>query len=503
MANQTLLPMIPEEAKIDWVRIEKNLAAIGFFGAHNRRDNSSVRQIVVRRPGSSRDLTVTIQAPQNVGLPNAADQDKYLAFMKILMEDRIRSGKPKIENPIRINAYRLLMELGISDGSANYEEIARWGNRMTATSIHSKEVIFSASSKTYIDDTLHIFRRFARVSRRKKEDERTETYEVMLEDWILENLNHSYMIPQNFDAYKRLSRPTAKCLFERLMIWFYASNCRTVEKEYADLCQLLNVKKYRFEAKIRETMGAGLDELVYINYLKWWKLERMLARDGFKLILEPGDALIAVMDLIRKNFLLSQQQGTASQVSDESLLEQLRSIGISKRKAQQIASSRDAERLRDQVEYVLQQIAEKGEKLSNPAGYAISILDEDRPLPPSFVPSRVAQKMESQDESAEEKLQRERYLFQSFEEWRREKILEHMQATFTDEQLSQRIQEVLPKLYTQFPSLRRMPVEKRMAQGKEYLIREFASLLTFPTFEEWMASSDSQPYTQPTLFPEK
>ena len=33
---------------------------------------------------------------------------------------------------------------------------------------------------------------------------------MMLEEWLIENLNQRYVIPEDFNAYNMLTRPTAK-----------------------------------------------------------------------------------------------------------------------------------------------------------------------------------------------------------------------------------------------------------------------------------------------------
>jgi hypothetical protein len=46
----------------------------------------------------------------------------------------------------------------------------------------------------------------------------SEAYEVELEGWLLESLNHGYVIPENFRAHKALRRPTAKGIFGNLLL---------------------------------------------------------------------------------------------------------------------------------------------------------------------------------------------------------------------------------------------------------------------------------------------
>ena len=212
-----------------------------------------------------------------------------------MSEDRARTGQ--ISNPIRFSGYRLIQELGISRNGEVYEEIVRWGKRMTDTTITSEQVAYFAGKKVYSDEVLHVFRSFKRTGSSKLDGtERQEHYEVVLEDWLVENLNQRYVIPEDFNAYKQLTRPTAKGIFGNLHLWFHASQGRPVEKDYSELCNLLNVQAYPHLSKIKSTMGLALDELIKIKYLAKWEVERMISKEGYKVILTPGREILRLLE---------------------------------------------------------------------------------------------------------------------------------------------------------------------------------------------------------------
>jgi hypothetical protein len=128
----------------------------------------------------------------------------------------------KVQNPSRFTGYRLLKELGLSDAGQNYEDISNWGRRMADTTITSEKVIYFSAKKKYTDKTIHVFRSFQRVGESNLDNsERSEAYEVELEDWLLENLSHGYVIREDFRAYKALMRPTAMGIFGSLHLWCF------------------------------------------------------------------------------------------------------------------------------------------------------------------------------------------------------------------------------------------------------------------------------------------
>ena len=228
-------PLLPVAVDPDLVRFEKNLLQIGFFGANDSRDkNRTSRRIeqVVFRNGHKVKVAAEFRGSEQLGLPSTTDRDKFIALLKILSEERVKTGH--IANPIRFSGYRMIQELGLSRNGEIYEEIVRWGKRMTDTTITSEKVVYRAAKKVYSDEVLHVFRSFKRTGESNLNGtDRQEHYEVMLEEWLIENLNQRYVIPEDFNAYKMLTRPTAKGIFGNLHLWFHASQGRQVEKDYA------------------------------------------------------------------------------------------------------------------------------------------------------------------------------------------------------------------------------------------------------------------------------
>jgi Replication initiator protein A len=183
--------LMPIAVDVDLVRFEKNLLQIGFFGANDARDkHRTTRRIeqIVSRNGHKVKVAAELRGPEQLGLPSTTDRDKFIALLKIVSEERAKVGQ--ISNPIRFSGYRMIQELGLSRNGEIYEEIVRWGKRMTDTTITSEHVVYRAAKKLYSDEVLHVFRSFRRTGSSNLDGtEKQENYEVVLEDWLLENLN--------------------------------------------------------------------------------------------------------------------------------------------------------------------------------------------------------------------------------------------------------------------------------------------------------------------------
>ena len=405
--DQNAGTLISLPVAVDFIRFEKNLLQIGFFGAHDTRHRSqSTRRIeqVVNRDGQKIKVSAEFRASQEMGLPSTSDRDKYIAFMRIAMEEKTRRGE--ISNPIRFTGYRLLKELGLSYSGENYEDINRWGQRMADTTITSEQVIYLAARKRYANKTVHVFRSFTRAGRSNLDDSgKAESYEVVLEDWLLENLNQSYVVPEDFNAYRTLKRPTAKGIFGYLHLWFHASRGRQIEKDYGELCILLNIPVYRHVSKIRETMGRSLDELKGVGYLSKWDIKPMSTKEGYKLVLLPGDELLYVLSISQRKQIAEQCETEIElNESQQSAITALLNRGVSPAKANSLTRHHDPALIIDQIEYAGFLIeSDRRGKFDNPAGFIIYTIENQIPIPTNFVTSRRRREREELSQKQQEK----------------------------------------------------------------------------------------------------
>ena len=500
----TLLPM---SVDVDLVRFEKNLLQIGFFGANDARDKSRtsrrVEQIVSRN-GHKVRVAAEFRGSELLGLPSTADRDKFIALLKIISEDRARRGA--ITNPIRFSGYRLIQELGLSSNGEIYEEILRWGKRMTDTTITSESVVYIAAKKIYSDEVLHVFRSFKRTgSSRLDGAERQEQYEVVLEDWLLENLIQRYVIPEDFNAYKQLTRPTAKGIFGNLHLWFHASRGKPVEKDYAELCNLLSIQTYPHLSKIRSTIGLALEELVHIKYLATWDVQRMVSKDGFKLVLTPGEQLLRLLENTAGDRSLPHgkaEPGPAAQLTekaaspqpasrpsspeDEEAVRQLQAHGVLPAKAQQLIKMHGAEKVLDCVEYLETKLNGPGRSgIDNPAGLIIYSIENDLPIPAAFVSQRRAKQLQ---EDKKDDRRRQHLNQHAYRLWLEKKAIAAMEERYPGDQLNRELRSVISRHNRTDEAFRRVPETNKQIVARQILLQEVARELNFPTYEDWLTT---------------
>ena len=490
--------LMPIAVDVDLVRFEKNLLQIGFFGANDARDKNRttrrVEQVVVRN-GSKIKVAAEFRGSDALGLPSTTDRDKFIALLKIISEERIKTGS--VANPVRFSGYRLIQELGLSRNGEIYEEILRWGKRMTDTTITSEHVVYRAAKKVYSDETLHVFRAFRRTGNSNLDGtERQENYEVVLEDWLLENLNQRYVIPEDFNAYKQLTRPTAKGIFGNLHLWFHASSGRPVEKDYGDLCNLLNVQVYPHLSKIKSTMGLALNELVSIKYLSRWDVQKMSSKHGYKVVLVPGEELLRILDSTRPErrdqppalpgTALNSGETRLRCNEDQEAVSLLKQYGVLPAKAVALVSDLGGDVVIDTVEYLASNaLGGRRKSVENPAGLIVYFLEKGLPVPANFTSSRKRHAIDVARERENTGLGSRETELCLYREWLENEQDRVIREQFTQAELDTKLMGMVRSLTQTDIRFSRMSAKARTEFARRILRKELASEVPAPSFEEW------------------
>jgi Replication initiator protein A len=487
--------LMPIAVDVDLVRFEKNLLQIGFFGANDARDkNRTSRRIeqIVFRNGHKVKVAAEFRGSEQLGLPSTTDRDKFIALLKIISEERAKTGQ--ITNPIRFSGYRMIQELGISRNGEIYEEIVRWGKRMTDTTITSEQVVYRAAKKVYSDEVLHVFRAFKRTgSSNLNGTEKQEHYEVTLEDWLIENLNQRYVIPEDFNAYKQLTRPTAKGIFGNLHLWFHASQGRQVEKDYAELCNLLNVQAYPHLSKIKSTMGLALNELVKIKYISKWDVLPMTSKNGYKIVLMPGAELLRVLDNSRPEqrelSTVSVEEPTVPSAENDDAAKLLIKHGITAAKARQLVDRFGPDTVTDTVEYFESETsAGKRSRVDNPSGLIIWSLENGVTVPAGFISSRRRETLRQASERDRAKQAAIQDLQNNYQSWVDAKRREAVAIQYPGEKLLEKLKEIVKSRRTD-PYFMRAPATQRVNLARQILNKDVRDTLVLPSFDEWRSEN--------------
>jgi hypothetical protein len=505
--------LIPFDAT-DFVRFERNLLQIGFFSSVDERRGEPpyIRKIEQNAPSPTNGakMKVEIEFRSPTGLPSSADRDKFMAFLKICAEQRSRDGR--LTNPIRFSGYRLIRELELTDGGAVYEDINSWGERMSDTTITSRQVIFLAATRKYANKTIHVFESFQRVGVETSGKKISEIYEVRLADWLLDNLNINYVIAEDFTVYKQLKRATAKGIFGPLHYWFKASDGKSVERDYAEFCSFLGIQSYSYISKIRTTMGKALDELVSVQYLEKWQIGKMKTKPGYKVILYPGEAILQSLRGAPKlrsgnpsgsaaegkgigpelNQPVEQAAGQAADLRPESFeaLSALLAMGVAAATAEGLTREHDPVRILDLIEYLADQTAATSSKRSaigNPAGMLIWYLRNDMTVPSSFVTSRRRRAGEEAARKQEYDRQMRQTLEIEYDTWKSNAVEAELSVRFPGDALAAKVKQVAVEMRKTDADFKRIRSDLHEKVARQIIAKEIRSQMSLPTFEDWVA----------------
>jgi hypothetical protein len=277
----------------DFIKIEKNLASLGFFTPSSKRIKGVKKKTITfakQVDGKKVEARADILPSAEYGLPITADQDKFLALQKIITDLRKRDGE--VRNPVGFSSAELLRILGkrVTAGK-NYDDITEWLKRMTLTGISSEGTVYFAGRKIWAKDTFHVFERSVSFGTQMPDGKVAERNYVWLSEWQLENINNNYLMPVDLDIYRRLKNHIAKTIVPLLQIWLSATReAGFFVKTYDDLCQILNISRYRHLSKILEKLSPSLNELKTCGYLSEWKIEKIAGdENGYKVIFYHGD----------------------------------------------------------------------------------------------------------------------------------------------------------------------------------------------------------------------
>lgn len=380
----------------EFVRMEKNIAAFGFFTPTSKRSKGTPPKIIRFTQiidGNRAEAKVTIAGNTLYGMPTTADQDKYLAFQKIL--ERIKREKGKIENPIAFTSAELLQLLGHTDGGSNFKDVEEWCDVMASTYIKSEGAMWIAGKKKFASDSFVIFQRVKRTGQELDDGTTADKNYVWLSDWYLENINAYYLLPIDFDTYKQLKNNIAKALIPLLQIWLYASREQGVfEKRYDEICQILNIAQYSYPSKIKEKIAPSLNELIKQDYLSEWDVVETADKTGYKIVFWHGRKFyqdqtkrLSKANKARRSVAAGKAGGKTNRKyqlppGSEEVFDRLRKeFDVAEMKALELVRNFQPEKIKAQVE----SFSYRRESVQNMSGFIIRAIENDYSLPEGYV----------------------------------------------------------------------------------------------------------------------
>src|SRR6266849_6307269 len=145
----------------EFVKVEKNLASLGFFTPSSKRLRNAQEKsftITTVSDGKRLELKGTIIPSAKYGLPITADQDKWIALCKILTDILQKEGR--VDNPVSFTSAEILRLLRKHRHSGkNYRDVEEWLDVLFSTTIFSEGVVYLAREKRRVKDRFRVFER--------------------------------------------------------------------------------------------------------------------------------------------------------------------------------------------------------------------------------------------------------------------------------------------------------------------------------------------------------
>lgn len=491
----------PELPVPDFVHIEANLASLGFFTPSNKKiKNVKKKTVRITKTvdGQREEKRVTIIPTAIHGLPVTADQDKFMAFLKILRQQK--RDQQRVTNPIPLTTAELLNLLGKTDAGKNYREVKQWLQRMTGTLLISEQAVFFAGRKEWKSATFHVFQGVVTKGSQMEDGTIAEKHYVFLSDWQLENINQNYMLPIDWEGYRQLKNHISKALIFPLQILLYATQEQgRTEKRYDELCRFLGIRQYNYPSKIKEKLGPSLDELVAYGYLKRWKVEKTTDKKAYKLIFWHGEKFYS--DQKRRlsgesssNKVAEQaepepapiEEGSASNPVADRLTKKW---GIPKDEVVELFSGLPPDQpVAEQLEYLEHILATQGvgyerDQIRTPGAFLKGKLRKNIPIPEWFVSPAKAQAERDAQEARQAAAEQ---LLQDHESYLRDQAAQYIEQNTLENEYEVRR---TGKLETLRKYKHKDTTEVELAKSaREWVLDEFAKELNLGKgFDEWRA----------------
>jgi hypothetical protein len=378
----------------------------------------------------------------------------------------------------------MLTVLGIKDAGNNYQDVHDWLQRMTLTGISSKGVVYFAKRKAWASDTFHVFDRVVALGMQLPDGTVADRNYVWLSDWQLENINGNYLLPVDFDAYRKLRNHIAKVLVPLLQLWLYASRAEgRFEKKYGDLCEILNITCHKHISLIKRQLDPSLSELQHHGYLASYSIEPTADGREYKMVAVHGHKFYR-----DQNIRAGLPAATLTIEAEPNLLQALTSRGIAENQARRLLKSIPTDQpVLDELEYADSLIAQANRSIANPPGFYVYMLREDVRPPAHF--ETTTKRLERQQEEQAKAQQHLQYLtlHQQYEQYCEDEVQTRIASIPRAEHAAMLDKEIM-QLKTQWSKLPPHTLQE-MADAK--IRRQLRSEIPLPSFEDFV-SRDKQ-----------
>jgi hypothetical protein len=266
-----------------FIRAEANLLRLPLFALHTKGlrtlDGIQCRGETTRNDVRHEFSLITSRSTRTL-YPGPLARRAHLAFLSLATE----RGFP-LDNPINWSWYGLCDRMGITDSGRDIRQLKAAIKSTAALFIESHYALWSKPEKRLIhsrEEGLRLYERYIFTGNELPDGSVADTNYLWLSDWYIDNLNHMFTAPLDYELWRRLEDGSsiASRLYEFLLINFY-SGTPILRINYEKLVQFLPVKaeRYRSDAKRQlEHAFALLTRLQILEKVVWTDSKAGLAQ---------------------------------------------------------------------------------------------------------------------------------------------------------------------------------------------------------------------------------
>jgi hypothetical protein len=215
----------------------------------------------------------------------------------------------------------------------------------------------------------------------------------------------------------------------------------------------------------------------------------MATKHGYKLVLSAGPELLHVLAISQRKQIGpadTAEDGSTVPAPERAAIEGLLKRGVAPAKAASLTRLCDPEVVLDQIEYAEHLLSrDRRQKIDNPAGFLIYIIENRIPVPTGFVTSRARKRLELIAAQGDREQARRLELDLEYNTWVEAQVDEHLHTRYPGESLQRKIKDIVAQRVRSQKRYSAMSPDQQHDIALLLLKRDLRDEAVLPTLEEW------------------
>lgn len=460
------------------VRVPKNVKALKFQDTIQGENGKIVKR------------AWTVQGGSECGLPTAGDEDVYVALMELTRKQGFFDRK------VYFSRYELAKRLGWSPCGKTYSRLEQALSRLANVNIHASNAFWDNAKRSYVTVSFSLIQEYQLYDEKPQKGQKLRAEPpssfFMWTERLFESFKSGYLKFLDTELYFKLESATARRLFRYLDKKFGRDHFFLIDLFKLAHEHLGISRNFRYVSQIIQQMRPALDDLVKNRYLRHWEVkDRIISFVRVPQDEYEQDVIVETLDGLpfeEEKIIIEVQPDEEGRIDllEHEVLDALVERGITKRRAGSIVRAYSPNRLGhilDTIEYFDSLMQTGRRQFENPAGFLISLINDELPIKTS---SNTVEVESIQDDFAAEieRRSRDELGYASFVDLSVDKAIRKM----GDLALETRIQEKITTLMKgdRADVYRRWNTEMIRNHALLFVRKDIAGDLRLPQFDEWI-----------------